>query len=100
MLPALTLYIMFGVGPSLFTALFSFTNISGVPNTPWNFVGFDNYASFFSLSGTGRDNVDVLGRTAIFCLAVTVIQNGVALFMAMLVNSRPRGHLFYRAVFF
>lgn len=100
MLPALLLYILFGVGPSLFTAFFSFTNISGVPNTPWNFVGFDNYSQFFSLTGTGRDNIGVMGRTAIFCIAVTFIQNGVALFMAALVNARPKGHSFYRSLFF
>ncbi|MDB5081633.1 MAG: sugar transporter permease [Chloroflexi bacterium] len=100
MFPALALYLIFGVGPSFFTALFSFTNISGVPNTPWNWVGFDNYASFFSLSGAGRDNLGVLTRTIIFCIAVTLIQNGVALFMAVLVNSRPLGHLFFRSLFF
>jgi raffinose/stachyose/melibiose transport system permease protein len=100
LIPALGLYLLFGVGPSVFTAIFSFTNISGVPNTPWKWVGFDNYAQFFSLSGTGRDNLGLLWRTLVFCLAVTVLQNGVALFVALLVNSRPVGHLFYRALFF
>lgn len=98
--PALALYIVFGVGPALFTAVFSFTNVSGVPNTPWQWVGFDNYIQFFSFGGTGRDSLAVLGRTVIFCLAVTIIQNAIALFVALLLNSRPIGHLFYRSLFF
>ena len=100
MVPALALYLIFGVGPSLFTAVFSFTNVSGVPNTPWKWVGFDNYIQFFSFGGTGRDSLALLGRTAIFCLAVTLIQNAVALFLAILLNSRPVGHLFYRSLIF
>jgi raffinose/stachyose/melibiose transport system permease protein len=100
LLPALILYLLFGVGPSLFTAIFSFTNISGVPNTPWKWIGLDNYAQFFSLGGTGRDSLALLGRTAIFCAAVTLVQNALALFLALLLNSRPKGHLVYRALFF
>ncbi len=99
-LPALLLYTIFNVGPSIFTAIFSFTNISGIPNVPWHFVGLDNYSEFFNSGGGGRDNVAPLLRTIIFCIAVTIFQNVVGLFLAVILNTRLKGHLFFRALFF
>jgi raffinose/stachyose/melibiose transport system permease protein len=99
MVPALVLYALFGVGPSLATVVFSLTNVTGVSGAPWNWVGLNNYTDFL-FGGNARDNQDILIRTAIFCVAVTAIQNGLALFLAVLLNARPKGHLFYRSVFF
>jgi raffinose/stachyose/melibiose transport system permease protein len=87
------------LGPSLATAVFSLTDVTGVTNAPWHWVGLSNYTDFL-FGGNARDNRDILIRTAIFAIAVTGIQNGLALLLAVLLNARPRGHLFYRSVFF
>ena len=100
MAPALILYILFGIGPSLATAFFSLTNITAVSNAPWNWVGLQNYIDLLGPGGSSRDTYETLGRTAVFCIAVTFIQNGLALFLAVLLNSRPKGHLFFRSLFF
>jgi ABC-type sugar transport system permease subunit len=99
MLPALALYALFGLGPSLATAVFSLTNVTGVSGAPWDWVGFHNYTDFL-LGGNARDNQAILIRTGVFCVAVTLIQNGLALLLAVLLNTRPSGHLFYRSLFF
>jgi len=99
LLPALLLYTLFLVGPSLSTIVLSFTNISGVPDTPWQFIGTANYREFFS-PALSRDNLDALGRTFIFCISVTLIQNAIALLLAVILNTRLMGHLFFRALFF
>ncbi len=100
MAPALILYILFGLGPSVATAFFSLTNVTGVSGAPWDWIGLKNYFDLLGPGGASRDNYDTLGRTAIFCIAITIFQNGFALFLAILLNSRPKGHLFYRSLFF
>ncbi|HEX2911736.1 MAG TPA: sugar ABC transporter permease [Chloroflexia bacterium] len=100
MAPALLLYLLFGLGPSLATAVFSLTNITGVTGAPWDWVGLQNYVDFLGPSGGSRDNYASLGRTAIFCISVTLIQNGLSLLLAILLNSRLKGHLFFRSLFF
>jgi raffinose/stachyose/melibiose transport system permease protein len=99
-LPALILYTLFGIGPSIATAFFSLTSATGVTGAKWDWIGFQNYIDFLGPGGTSRDNYATLERTAIFCIAVTIIQNAVALLLANILNMRLKGHLFYRALFF
>ncbi len=54
------LYLLLGFGPSMVTVLFSFTNASGVPGQTWNFVGFENYMTFFTSSDSG-DRIASIG---------------------------------------
>ncbi len=98
MLP-LSLYLVLGIGPSLATVFFSFTNATGLPGVDWNFIGLDNYKKFF-LSSDSSDRFDAAGRTVYFALAVVIIQNAIALFMAVIINRKLRGDVFYRATFF
>ncbi|MEY8743565.1 carbohydrate ABC transporter permease [Bacillales bacterium AN1005] len=95
----LLLYIVFGFGPSVVTVLFSFTDATGVRGQSWNFIGLDNYATFFGASNSG-DRLAAIGRSLYFAFAVVIIQNAVALFMAVLINKKLRGDNLYRAVFF
>jgi raffinose/stachyose/melibiose transport system permease protein len=95
------LYIMFGFGPSLATVVFSFTNISGVPDAAWSFIGLANYKEFFSeLTLPDSDVLGALQRTLIFSAAVTSIQNALSLLIASLLNARIRGRLVVRALVF
>ncbi len=87
MLPAIVIYAVLGVYPSLATAVFSFTDISGLPGARWHFIGWDNYKEFFFQSNA-RDTIDSLNRTVVFAITVTLIQNFFALLIAVLLNSR------------
>ncbi|UFJ42632.1 sugar ABC transporter permease [Brevibacillus humidisoli] len=92
-------YVIFYAGPSLFTVIYSFTDITNVPGKDYHFVGLDNYRDLF-FSGNASERWDSIGRTLYFTLVVTVVQNGVALLVAVLINKRLRGDTFFRAVFF
>lgn len=101
MAAGMLLYIVFGFGPSLATIVFSFTNISGVPDAGWSFIGLANYQEFFtSLALPDSDALGALQRTLIFAAAVTSIQNALALLVASLLNGRLRGRLVVRALVF
>jgi raffinose/stachyose/melibiose transport system permease protein len=99
MLPGLGLFVLFILGPSLATAVLSLTNISGVPNLPWSFIGLQNYIEYFT-SGASHDNIVALEHTIVFCFAVTLIQNTLALALALLLNTRLPGRTFVRSVIF
>lgn len=100
MLPGILHYTVFRLFPSAMTAVLSFTDISGIPGSTWQWVGWDNYKEFFILQNA-RDLKAALGRTAIYSVAVTLIQNALALVMAVVLNKRfLRGRNFARAVYF
>jgi ABC-type sugar transport system permease subunit len=99
-LPATFLFLFMGLGPSVATFLLSFTDISGLPNIPFKFVGLANYKEFFFLQNY-RDTLDALKRTILFALLVTFLQNGAGLLVAIALNNRLiRGRNFFRAVIF
>ena len=100
LMPALFLYILLSLGPSIATAIFSFTDASGLPKLPVNLVGLENYREFLTLGAASRENIDALFRTLIFCVAVTAVQFTLGLFVAVLLNQRLRGTKFFRTLFF
>ena len=98
--PGLFFYLLIGVGPSLATAIYSFTDATGIRGLPINWVGFDNFDEFLFQGARSRDNLDALQRTLIFMVLVTAIQFSVGLLMAVLVNQKLRGRLVFRTLFF
>lgn len=99
LLVPLTLYVVFYFGPSIMTVIYSFTDVKNVPGSSVNFVGLDNYRDLF-FSGNSGERWASIGRTLYFVLFVTIVQNGVGLFVAVLINQKLRGDKFYRAVLF
>lgn len=100
MLPGMLHYCILRLYPSVMTAIYSFTDISGVPGTAWKFIGFDNYKEFFILQNP-RDLKAALLRTLEYAFFVTIIQNAIALTMAVIVNSTfLKGRNFARGVYF
>ena len=100
LLPGLGFYFLIGVGPSLATFIYSFTDATGLRGLPINWVGFDNFDEFLFQGARSRDNLDALKRTLIFMVLVTTIQFTVGLVMALLVNQKLRGRLIFRTLFF
>ena len=46
LLPGLGFYLVMGVGPSLFTTVYSLTDATGLRGLPISWVGFENYYEF------------------------------------------------------
>jgi len=99
LLPTLLIFLAVNLGPSLATFVFSFTDYKGIPGSEWRFIGLQNYIDFFTASNA-RDKWHSTKLTFIFSLSVTVIQNAIGVFLAVLLNGRIRGKTFYRTVIF
>ncbi len=100
LLPGLGFYLLVGVGPSLATIIYSFTDATGLRGLPIEWLGFDNYDEFLLEGARSRDNLAALWRTILFMVLVTVFQFGIGLLMALLVNQKLRGRLVFRTLFF
>ena len=86
MTPAILAYLLFSIVPALGTFLVSLTNYTGIPGVPVQFVGLSNFVNMVrnAASGFGVS----LETTLVFALCVTVIQNGVALALAVLLRNQ------------
>ncbi len=98
--PALLLYLLVSLGPSLATAVYSFTDATGLPGQQLNWIGLENYREFLTLGAAAQENWATLLRTFIFCVAVTVIQFSLGLLVAVLLNQKLRGTKFFRTLIF
>ena len=98
--PGILLYVLLALGPSLATAVYSFTDATGLPNSPVHFLGLENYREFLTLGAASKENLAALGRTFIFSIAVTVVQFTLGLLVAVLLNQKLRGTTFFRVLFF
>src|SRR5437016_2325586 len=87
--PAFGFVALFSLIPAVATLALSFTDISGVPDLPIHWVALDNYLRFFSPS-QARDTSAALLDTLIYASVVTVVQNGLALLVAVLLVQRGR----------
>jgi raffinose/stachyose/melibiose transport system permease protein len=98
LLPAVGFFVVFQLIPSLATSIFSLTDYTGLPNTPIHWVGLQNYTEL--LSGSRHFLVMSIQITVIFAVLVTVVQNGLAVLIAWLLNSRLRGQIVVRSLVF
>ncbi len=98
--PGFFLYLLIAVGPSLATAVYSFTDATGLRGIPVNWIGLDNYDEFLFRGQASRDNIDALQRTLIFSIVVTFVQFSLGLLLALILNQQLRGRTFFRTLFF
>lgn len=98
-LVGMSLIIVFSLVPAVGILVISFTDIRSLPFLPTHWVGLDNYRTFFS-SAQLAYNTKALKNTFEFAISVTLIQNVVALFIAVLLNQALKGRTFARAVVF
>jgi raffinose/stachyose/melibiose transport system permease protein len=96
--PALAVFTALEIIPALATVVFSMTDYTGLPGAPINWVGIENYTSL--LTGQRTFLLRALGVTAIFSLTVTIVQNGLAVLIAWLLNSKLRGEIAVRSIVF
>lgn len=95
----LALIVVFCLIPAVGILVISFTDIRSLPFLPVHWVGLGNYSTFFSSAQLGY-NLHALQNTLVFAVAVTLFQNVIALFIAILLNQRLRGRNLARAVVF
>ncbi len=98
LVPALAVFIVLEIVPALATSIFSLTDYTGLPYAPINWVGLQNYRDL--LTGGQTFLIRAFQVTAIFSLVVTVVQNGLAVLIAWLLNSGLRGQVTVRSLVF
>jgi raffinose/stachyose/melibiose transport system permease protein len=96
--PALIVFFALEIVPAFATSIFAMTDYTGLPGAPIHWVGFENYTSLFA--GQQTFLLRALGVTAIFSIMVTVIQNGLAVLIAWLLNSNFKGQITVRSLVF
>ncbi|MFC2055322.1 carbohydrate ABC transporter permease [Chloroflexota bacterium] len=93
-LPALFVFGLFYIGPTIVGLLFSFTNWDGVK--PAQFIGLANYIELFS-SGRYWDDFVI---NSLFAAAIIVLEIPLALFLALGLSIAGPGIVFFRTAFF
>lgn len=97
--PGILFYLVIALGPSLATAVYSFTDAS-LPGAPVHWIGLENYREFLLMGKASVDNLWVLIRTLIFSFFVTTIQFGIGLFIAVIINQKLKGRNLFRTLYF
>ncbi|MFF2846060.1 carbohydrate ABC transporter permease [Streptomyces sp. NPDC058001] len=94
-LPAMLLFAFVVLVPTARGVYYAFTDWDGL-GTHFSFVGLDNFAAMF------RDPVAIraIWHTLLIALAVTVVQNGFGLLLALGVNSRIKSRHVLRVFLF
>ena len=95
----ISLVVVFSLIPAVGILVISFTDIRSLPFLPVRWIGLENYRTFFSAAQLGYNTI-ALRNTFVFAFAVTILQNGIALLIAVLLNQRLAGRNFARAVVF
>lgn len=98
--PGVFFYLLVAVGPSVATAIYAFTDATGIRGIPIDWIGFDNFHEFLFRGRASRDNLAALRRTLTFCFFVTFIQFFLGLLLAVLLNQRLLGRTIFRTLFF
>ena len=93
--PALVFYAVAVLIPSAQGAVLGFTDWNGLL-PEYDFVGFDNFVEIF----TTPASLSALWHTFFLAVAITVIQNGIGLLLALGVNSHIKSRNFLRVLLF
>lgn len=95
---AVGVYALFGLVPAGLNVLVSFTNYALYPGAPVNWAGLQNYITMFTSELPGVQ--PSLVATVVFVVAVTLIQNAVALAVAHRLVGDTRSSAFLRLLVF
>ncbi|WP_127493288.1 carbohydrate ABC transporter permease [Paenibacillus glycanilyticus] len=93
--PALAIYAIMYVFPTLSGFYYSLTDWSPYKDTI-KFVGFDQFKELLST----KPMYTAMKHTVIYAVIVTVLQNGLGVILALLMNTTIGGRNFFRSVFF
>ena len=93
-IPALVFYLSFFIIPSLSSVYYSFTDWNGLNS---NFIGLRNYADMLK----DKMIISSLSNTLFYTICITLLQNTVGLFFAIILSKKWMKNVFVlRALFF
>ncbi|KRE47127.1 carbohydrate ABC transporter permease [Paenibacillus sp. Soil522] len=95
-LPALLFYAVFTIAPTFGGVWYSLTNWNGL-NPTYQMVGFSNYTEAL---GNDPYFIKSIGFTLQYVIYMVVLQNAIALLLAVFVESRRKSKVLFRTVFF
>lgn len=95
-LPAFILYVIFLVIPMLQGSYYSFTNWDGL-NKSYSFVGIKNFVEAVRDDANFRTAILFTAKYVVFAV---VLQNALALLLALLIESQRKAKGFFRTIFF
>lgn len=95
-LPAFAFYLLFVLIPAFGGVWYSFTDWNGL-NPTYNMVGFANYIEAFTTDLTFRKSIFFTLKYVAF---MVVLQNIIALTLAVLIESRNRSKVWFRTICF
>lgn len=95
MAPALVLFSLFIVIPTVGSVYYSFTNWDGI-SPKLNFIGLQNYVEIFTSARFGN----ALKNTIVLTIFVSVLENVFALALALLVDKVIKAKNFFRSIFY
>lgn len=95
LLPAVTVYVMLFIIPTILALYYSFTDWTSYTNEI-KFVGIQQFVNIFSKSGF----FIALRNTIVFALIVTIFQNFIAVIIAIIVNNDFKTKNYLRTIFF
>lgn len=98
LLPALVLYTTFVVYPMLSALRFSFYEWNGLTRVA--FAGLENFQTLFTRYPYNRDVWNALSHNLYMFVVTMIVQNGLGLFLAVVLDRGVRGSNFFRNVFF
>jgi multiple sugar transport system permease protein len=91
LLPALLLYLVWIIGPTLYTMYLSLTDWDGI-STP-NFIGFENFVRLFQRD---RTFTEALSNNLRWLVVFITVPTTLGLGMALIFNTDMRGGRFYK----
>lgn len=94
--PALILYVIFIVIPLISGVYYSLTDWNAL-NKTFHFVGINNFVEAFSDDKYFKKSILFTFKYAIF---LVIIQNALALALAVLIDSKKKSNGFFRTIFF
>jgi len=98
LLPALSIYTVFMAYPLLMSLKISLYKWSGTG--PMTFVGLENFRKLFLMSPFNERFFNALTNNIKFFVITMIVQNLVALILALILSQGLKGTRFYRTIFF
>jgi ABC-type sugar transport systems, permease components len=93
--PALAIYVIMYIFPTVSGFYYSLTDWSPYKDSI-GFVGFEQFAELFKTKAM----YTAMKHTVIYAVIVTILQNGLGVLLALLLNSTLAGRNFFRSVYF
>ena len=93
--PALILYVLFIIVPTVSSVYYSFTSWDGI-SPDVKFIGLANYKEIFTSARFGN----ALKNTIILTIFISILENAFALGLAVLVDNVRWGKNFFRSAFY